>query len=448
MPWSVCGSGNRGARSSDRRTVVAVAPDDVRITAEPDPTGWPPIGSVRPRTPAQITDSGIIIGAETLDRDHANYSAYAKYLSPPLGAKRARIQSGWAKTEQRPGVYSWGWLDTIVNDAVARGVRPWLQTSDGNPIYPGGGGTGLGSPLPSSSDALAAWDSWVTAMVTRYGDRVDEWEIWNEPSADAATYADFYVRTAERVRVVQPDAVLFGGAVASVHTDCIIGFLERVRDLGKLGLVDGVTYHPYAYNPDSNYVAVDSLRTRVAAVSPSIVVRQGENGAPSQQGGFGALNDHPWTERKRAKWDTRRVLGDLGRGISTSVFTMSNMRYSQAPSGLNSKGLVRTNIDHSVRYAKQAYYAVQAFRKAGTQQQAVAVWLSGAIPADTTTTTAVTFTFPSGNFADPVYVDLRTATVYDIPAANWTVSGTSHTFTSVPVYDSPILIADRSVVPT
>ncbi|MEH0985785.1 hypothetical protein [Micromonospora sp. CPCC 205556] len=448
--------------------------DDVRTKTEPNPVSWPQVGTVAPRSAAQIGSSKLIVGAETLDRDYTDYQSYKGYLGP-LGATRARFQAGWAKTEKVKGSYDWAWLDTVVNDAVSRGVRPWLQTSYGNPIYTGGGGAGLGGQVPSSAEALAAWDAWVRALVNRYSDRVDEWEIWNEPNlggVDTTVYADFLVRTATRVRAAQPGAVIWCCALAGVERSYADAVLTRVRSLGKLDLIDGITYHPYNANPDASYEQVRLLRVTADSFSPDLLIRQGENGAPSRPNSFGALGELNWTELAQAKWMLRRTIADLGRGISTSVFSISDLHY---PSKVNSKGLVRTGTDKKVRYAKPSYYAiqsaaalfddtmtpingygytddttspvaVQAFRKSGTGRQSVALWFNSATPGDDNTRTPVTVTFSAGSFADPVYVDPRTGAVYDIPAANWSQSGTSYTFTGVPLYDSPILIADRSVI--
>jgi hypothetical protein len=47
---------------------------------------------------------------------------------------------------------------------------------------------------------------------------------------------------------------------------------------------------------------------------------------------------------------------------------------------------------------------------------------------------------------DPVWVDLRTGEVYEIPEKNWSRKGLVYTFKDIPVYDSPVLIADKSLV--
>lgn len=450
--------------------------DDVRTTLETAPAGWRQLGTVAPRSAAQIGSSKLLVGAETVDRDYVDYHAAAPYLGH-LGATGVRLQGGWAKTEKSKGVYDWTWLDRIIDDARARGVKPWVQLSYGNGIYAGGGGSGLGGQIPSSPEALAAWDAWVSAAVKRYKNRVTEWEIWNEPNlagVPADTYADFFARTAARVRAEQPGSVIFGLAEAGIDVPYAEKFLVRLSAQGKADLLDGVSYHPYNANPDDvwTYQQVGRLRALINQYAPGAVVRQGENGAPSRPGSFGALGDLDWTELSQTKWFLRRLTHDLGQSITTSAFSLADLHY---PSKVNSKGLLQTNTDKSIRYAKPSYYGVQAlasvidntlrarpeltfttdsadeltvqrFAKRDTGRQVVAVWNGTAKPNEHTTRTPVRLTLPDADFADPVYVDVRTGAVFDIPAANWSVSGSTHTFRDVSVYDSPVLIADRSAV--
>ena len=109
-------------------------------SAEPG-DGYTCIGKIRPRHAREVRASNWSVGAETMDRDYTIYANWRKHLGP-LGVKKARIQSGWAKTEQRRGEYDWEWLDEIILDMVDQGVEPWVCLCYGNPIYPGGGGTG------------------------------------------------------------------------------------------------------------------------------------------------------------------------------------------------------------------------------------------------------------------------------------------------------------------
>ena len=102
------------------------------IGADPG-DGQKPVGTLRPRSAQEITASNWSVGAETMDRDYTVYRNWKQHLGP-LGAKKARLQSGWAKTEKKPGEYDWAWLDEIVLDMVEQGVEPWnlhlLRQSD------------------------------------------------------------------------------------------------------------------------------------------------------------------------------------------------------------------------------------------------------------------------------------------------------------------------------
>jgi len=454
--------------------------------------GFTCLGRIQPRHARQIRTSNWSVGAETMDRDYTVYKNWRTYLGP-LGVKKARIQSGWAKTEKAKGVYDWAWLDEIIPDMAAQGVEPWVCLCYGNPIYPGGGGTGLGGGLPTSDEALKAWDAFVGAFVERYRRYVNEWEVWNEANLRRKSvtdhYADLLVRTAEVIRTRQPKARILAMATPGVGTSFTRGVLERLKQRGKLGLVDEVTYHPYSLNPDKSYPAALGLRKLVASYDRRITIRQGENGAPSKRGSFGALSNYDWSERLQAKWALRRLLGDLGRDIPSSYFAICDMAYRVTKAGrdsdattagqtrlkINYKGLLAIHRDRTVHHVKEAYRAVQhvtavfdgslkriaeypwasqptfkniavfAYAR-GDKGQVVTIWLSGKAPQAGFAAHRATFTFARGAFADPVYVDLLTGRVYDIPEATWSRTGTRYTFRDVPVHDWPVLIADRSAI--
>jgi len=58
----------------------------------------------------------------------------------------------------------------------------------------------------------------------------------------------------------------------------------------------------------------------------------------------------------------------------------------------------------------------------------------------------VNFTILNGNFEQPVYVDILTGLVYEIPDNQWQKIGDKYVFNNLPVYDAPILIADKSLI--
>jgi hypothetical protein len=197
------------------------------------------LGKVKPRNANEISGSNWLLGCETLDRDFTDYDQYKEYLNP-LGIKRLRMQAGWAKTEKVKGQYDWAWLDHIVNDAVSRGLEPWLQFSYGNSIYEGGGGINLAAGVPESDVALAAWDKWVAALVTRYKGKVREYEIWNEPNfGDNLTNtpskaAALHQRTIKIIKAIQPDAKVSGLAFGHIDLAYADEFFKALHDSGTI----------------------------------------------------------------------------------------------------------------------------------------------------------------------------------------------------------------------
>ncbi|MCL2742693.1 MAG: beta-galactosidase [Planctomycetaceae bacterium] len=434
------------------------------------------IGTLKPKSTDEVSASRWSLGCEVLDRDYTDYHSYKEYLKP-LGIKKLRFQSGWAKTEKKKGEYDWAWLDAIVNDAHARGLQPWMQTSYGNPIYPQGGGANLGDGVPSSEEALAAWDRWVETMVLRYKDKVIEWEMWNEANLNKGNtpemFAEFNIRTAKVIKKAQPEAIIAGLNLAGTGSDYAGKFFKRIADENAFDLFSSFTYHPYAPNPDSTWASTLKLQETLRQYHPTIPLRQGENGCPSSFNITHALQGHYWTELSQAKWFLRRNIGDLGHGQETNVFAIIDMCYHPE---VTTYGLLKSDRSKKVLGIKKAYYAVQnavsmlddrmvpiphanikvtadhrrasayAFRDTETEGRLAAVWFNSAIPSDVNELRPAKIEIVKGKFKDPVYVDLLTGGVYEIPAKQWSDDGELQVFENIPVYDSPILLVDRPLV--
>ena len=227
------------------------------------------IGTIRPRSVSEIRDSNWTLGCETIERGYADFWQYADYIAP-LGIKTIRIQTGWARCEPEKGRFDFEWLDKIVDFVRSKGVNVLLETSYGNPIYPGAGGWDLGAGFPTSEEGLAAWDRWIETLATHYKGRVRDWAMWNEPDIRnpalpghevAKTPQDiavFNVRTAKIIRKVIPDSRIAGLSLATVRAEFFEDCLKAMGDDVKL--FDWFIYHGYAGAPESSYDSVESLR--------------------------------------------------------------------------------------------------------------------------------------------------------------------------------------------
>ena len=477
---------------------LGVKPDvsEDRVVS-PLKVGLERIGTIRPRLSGTISDSNWTLGCEVLDRDFADFEEY-KDLVSPLGIKTVRLQGGWAKCEREKGRYDFSWLDRIVDYVRAHGMEVLLETGYGNPIYNGGGSCDIAGGFPSSEEGLAAWDDWVDAISRHFSERVRDWAMWNEPDLHINSrpktieeIAAFNVRTAKIIKRNRPDARI--GGLSLMREDPVY-FEKCLKAIGRdIGLFEWFIYHGYTVAPESAYANVEKLKSVLARYAPNARMRQGENGCPSEMGLFFGLSHIPWSEYSQAKWDMRRMLGDLGHDVQSSLFTICD--YNHKDREVNLKGLLRANEDRQVIDIKMAYYAVQNVANIfdcrlervrdstfGTRDMTISTYeyrmsdgrpvlvfwthadevakippvkgKQGAPeyiaeykrPGDSFDTRQVAFRYRGAPLKDPVWVDMLTGGIYAFPQRRQIVHSTGLTFVNVPVYDSPCLLTERTVV--
>ncbi len=431
------------------------------------------IGWMETKHSKEIESSPWSVGCETLDRDYGDFSKYKNYVGE-LGIKHARLQSGWAKCEKEKGKYDFAWLDSCVYGLIDQGVEPWISLSYGNPIY--NSEMSLGGGIFVDERTMTAWCKYVEATVKRYKDVVQEWEIWNEPrhSEDPVAYANLLVNTSDAIKKVYPDATIMGFTVHGFSPNEVLKFpravVEILKKRKRLDIIDYVTYHPYTPNPDDCYSMVEELQKIFHSYNPQVKLYMGESGCPSILEWGHAMFNYPWTEYSKAKWDLRRMAGDRARGIRTSMFTIVDLRYT---SMLQSFGLLRANLLHDIIYKRPSYYGVQhmasffdysvepkgmidyysntsrSLTVAGFEKDkspVVLLWYDDQIPTDDLKWDNLSLTMKNINFKDPVYVEMITGKVFDLPKQSWSNEGENVRFERLFVWDSPMMLVEREQV--
>jgi hypothetical protein len=324
---------------------------------------------LKPLRALDIRASPLSIGFETLDRKQFDAERTFPHLAE-LGVKWARCQTGWARTETKPGEFDFAWLDQVVDGLLKIGVEPWFNLGYGNRLYTPGAPheSAVGWAPVFTEEARKGWVRFVERIARHYRTRVKVWEIWNEPNIpafwqpekpSAESYMDMVRLTAPVLRKEAPGCVLIGGGFASIPQ--FLDYLEDCLDLGLADLVEKISYHPYRAQPEWNYANdVRSIRGLVDRYRPGMPLWQGENGAPSFGGGEGALSNFEWNEQSQAKWLLRRLVTDLGLGIEvTSYFLIVDIvnyiRREGQTGKTNPKGVLRGN-----EYTrKPSYFALQ-----------------------------------------------------------------------------------------
>lgn len=466
--------------------------DRVQTSLKP---GLKRIGTVKPRCAKEVGRSAIAIGCEMLPRDYGNFENFKAYLAP-LGVARIRIHAGWAKCEKTPGTFDFAWLDRQVDYCIAHGLEVLLETSYGNPIYPGGGGPSLSDGLPSGETALAAWDVWVDALAAHYKGRVKDWSTWNEPDGCKKNtpdrLADNNIRTAEIIKNHIPDARIAGLVLCWPNVKYAEPYMKILSEKGKTGLFTWMIYHDYSVNPDSCYPNVMAFAAMIRRYAPAMRVWQGESGATSSPHYSAPISSGEWnSELTQCKWDARRVIGDLGHGLESLIFTFYDPAYDQPqryakfidPLWIRTRedrfmkrmGMIKCNEDFKVLKVKPAYYtlqniasvfdstlepvtnlpcevqcakpaAVYLFRKQNSGPYLLAFWDRSSHPENENPTVPARFTLSGVTFEDPVWVDTVTGAIYELPKDRCSVEGGKTVLDKIPLYDAPAFITDRRTV--
>ncbi len=300
--------------------------------ADLEALGLPGLGLFKTRKTTEIKSSKIGVGFETLDR--FMFDPERVYpLMAELGAKWARVQTGWSRCETEKGQYDFAWLEEIVDQLLAVGVEPFFSITFGNQLYmpdvPHESAVGH-VPLYYGDDVKQAWHNYVVALAKCFAGRVGHWEVWNEPNIpqfwhpskpNGAEYAELVKVTAAAVKEGCPDAKIVGGAMSKMDPP----FLEAALKAGMADHIDVFSFHPYQAVPEANLQNMhDLVRRLLAQYAPAraIDVWQGENGCPSQSKGHNDdwLGLYATDQVVQAKWVARRILADLKAGFDLALY--------------------------------------------------------------------------------------------------------------------------------
>ncbi len=193
--------------------------------------------------------------AETLDQISAAGFAWVRQTFP------------WTEIEPAPGEVDWAPWDALVR-AVAEhpaGLR-LVAVLDTAPPWAIWNSVGEWDAAPPANPADLA--RFAAAFAKRYGDRIDVYQIWDEPNlrshwggrdANPAEYAALLQATADAIREADADgeaSILLAGLAPTAETGPSnlgdVRYLRALYDLGAAPYFDIVVGKPYGFDTDSD----------------------------------------------------------------------------------------------------------------------------------------------------------------------------------------------------
>lgn len=266
-----------------------------------------PVSDDSPKAPTYPLgrDAGCMdIGmSPTAEWDRFHYSDYDKATtsSRDMGMGRVRIGVNWKEIETSPGTYSWTALDRRVASARESGLSPLLLIQ----TVPDWVDIPTTDQVSAEVIELAQMYGEFSGKVAhRYGDMVDEYEIWNEPNLDRfwptphpGQYAMFLKEAYRQIHDHDTAAtVISAGLAPAANTSRTISpmsFLESLYSLGLRGFSDAIAMHPYSF-PELPTGSSDWNTFRSLTDIHNLMVRYGDGhkkiwltefGAPTGGGG-------------------------------------------------------------------------------------------------------------------------------------------------------------------
>lgn len=171
-------------------------------------------------------------------------------------AGHVRFAIDWNLVESVQGQYDWSRTDKLIDSATSRGLNvlgiitytpEWARATDG---------PSNNSHTRPANPAL--FGEFAAKAAERYGDRVTDWEIWNEPNLqsfflprpDTAQYMELLKASYTAIKEVQPGANVISGGLSPAVDGINIApttFLDEMYSMGGRNYFDNVGIHPYSF---------------------------------------------------------------------------------------------------------------------------------------------------------------------------------------------------------
>ncbi len=274
-------------------------------------------GKIIPKNSSEIESSPFGIQAGTLTDSLVARAA-------EIGVKWTRLGASWPAIEKEKGIYNWEETDQAFDVALKNGITPFVTLGGGNKIYsklttydnPADAEIYGYKPEPPIKDrvAMEAYLTYVRATVERYKDKIDYWEVWNEPNhrnywgsePDGKEYGKLLFETARLIKEIDPDCKVIGGSMAGINPQ----FADDFLSVGSDKLIDIISYHNYGAVPEERVYPAIELWDVINKYNPSIELWQGECGYPSHSSTRDFRGRAPWGLNIQAKWLLRQSFVD------------------------------------------------------------------------------------------------------------------------------------------
>lgn len=134
-------------------------------------------------------------------------------LAASLGFEYHRFNVVWQNVQPRKGVWHWDSLDRHLALVESHGFRWHVKTT---------GSASWAASHRFAPPQIDAWREWIGALAERYADRIEFWEVWNEPNISffrgtVEEYGELQRAAFDTIKAVAPGVVVTSGGYAGMN---------------------------------------------------------------------------------------------------------------------------------------------------------------------------------------------------------------------------------------
>ena len=276
----------------------------------------------------------------TLVGMHIEGAEGGAWASAPFGALRLWDNgTGWSQIELAKGEFKWDNLEGALANAESKGMTEILYVLGTTPEWAATKINESDYPQPGAASApanLEDWDSWVTAVVEKFGDRINAYQIWNEANlknfynGTPKQMAEMTKRAYDIIKANDPDALVVSASPSTRLASAFDRFFpEYLAELKALNWpIDVVAIHTYpdgVGDPVARGALIEKAQAALtAAGAPDLPLWDTELNY-----GLAGPGEIPRTEitgPRAAGFVVRTYIDDLRYGIDRSYWYIWTLR--------------------------------------------------------------------------------------------------------------------------
>jgi len=157
-----------------------------------------------------------------------------------------RIDMNWFQLEPSRDNYNWGFMDSMVNNARARGLEIFATLA-----YTPGWASGTGDIADPPLD-IADWYDFVYDAVHRYRGSIQYWGMWNEPNLEdfftgnGWQYREWILKPgSQAAKDADPGCFVLGPELAHLSSSDWPNWMDEAMKAGGADYIDIISHHCY-----------------------------------------------------------------------------------------------------------------------------------------------------------------------------------------------------------